>query len=136
MMSNIPGQPGYMPPVEPHKPRPMIPSGMVQAPDLQKRMSGKMKNAAKKEAERLTAKAINSPRWMVLAFRINPETGAVVLDYKLADFPVNRFEEAAGLFAQVLTEQVGEAFGPEQIAEFKAAAEAARAAQSSEPRFN
>lgn len=133
-----PNKPGYMRPVEPHKPRPMTPSGTVEPPKNFKarkaqRMSGKEKNRAKGEAERLVTKAVNSPEWMVLAFRLNPQTGAVVLDYKMCEFPVASFEEAAGLFAQVLTEQLGEVFGPKERAEMKAAAERAAEAQKSEP---
>lgn len=134
-MSNIKGQPGYvdMSP-KPVAARPMTPRGTVIPPDRQKRMSGKLKSLAKKQAERLVAAAINTPEWMVLTFHMNPDTGAVVLNYKFADFPVNQFEEAAGLFAQVLTEQLGEMFNtPAMIAERKAAADAVKAAQSSEP---
>lgn len=137
-----PNKPGYMPKPEPHKPRPMAPSGTVEPPKSFKarkarRMTGKDKNRAKGEAERLVAKAINSPEWMVLAFRVNPDTGAVILDYKMCEFPVAKFEEAAGLFAQVLTEQLGEVFGPKEQAEMRAAAERKAAelaeAQNSEP---
>lgn len=137
-----PNKPGYMAPVEPHKPRPMAPSGTVEPPKNFKarkanRMTGKDKNRAKGEAERLVAKAINSPEWMVLAFRLNPDTGAVILNYKMCEFPIANFEEAAGLFAQVLTEQLGEAFGPKEQAEMRAAAERKAAelaaAQTSEP---
>lgn len=122
-----------MAPLQPHKPRPMQPSGTVEPPNLNKKMSGKEKNRTKKEAERIVTAAINTPEFMVLTFHINPHTGAVVLNYRLADFPVSKFEEAAGLFAQVLTEQLGEMFGPQEQAEMRAAAESAKQTQTSEP---
>lgn len=100
-MSNIKGLPGYVPPPEPHKPRPMTPSGTVVPPKVIK--SGKQRKAAKDEAERMVKATCLGNEWMVLGFRVNDQTGEVELVYKIEGFPGDRFQEAADLFAMALT---------------------------------
>lgn len=110
----------------------MKPSGSVEPP-APPRLSGQERNRAKRKAEQMIAAAAASPAWMALVFRIDPKSGNVILDYKLAEFPVDAFEEAAGLFAQVLTEQAGEVFGARERAEYERAKRGATSTQTSEP---
>lgn len=103
------------------------PSGKVVSP---KRLSGKDRKAAKDTAAKMVESTCIGTEWMILGFRINPDSGDVQLAYKLCDFPHNAFEDAAGLFADLLIRLVGE--NPEAVKAILAAQAAQTPAQSSE----
>ncbi len=111
-MSNVKGQPGYidMSAKPDHKPKPMQPRGSVRPPPTPKKASGKERKAIKDRATRLVEKTLNSAEWFVVAYRINPDTGAVEMAYEMCNYPHNAFEESAQLYADVLTKTLGADF--------------------------
>lgn len=107
----------------------MQPRGTVEPPKKVK--SGKQRKAAKDAAEKMVKATCLGSEWMVLGFRINPRTKDVELTYRVEDFPGDRFEEAAELFANAMVKLASA--HPDVKAAVEAEARAAlAAAQNSE----
>lgn len=81
----------------------MAPSGTVEPPKPPRRMSGKERRALRMEAENYVAQMLaNNEPFLLAAFTLKPG-GGVQLTYKTVEFPFSEFEQAANLFAELLT---------------------------------
>lgn len=108
--------------------------GGFSFPNPHRKISGAERRELKKQAERLCAEICQGGQWLVLGFTV--ENGMVKMGYKIANFPNEAFETAAGQFARLLAgilEEHGQSGAAEIIAAHEAEREAETAAQTSEP---